>query len=280
MRLFSAANALILPFALLLGACTGKENQAPLGKVERRDLVQRVTIAGGVIPKRRTLVTAPYDGYVKQLFVKVGDEVKAGQPLVSVTQSLLSTEPVFPLRAPYAGTVVHVQKYEGENVKNADVNGFIMRVDDLSKLYVQANVPEVDRSKLKVGQETLIKASAVTHRSYKGKITELTLAPKEGEGQNQLEYPLRIEVLDNDKSLGPGMSVVVDIITAKRDAALTLRHEYVTREPDGYFVILENGEKKKIEVGMQNEEAFEITSGLEEGQRVRQIDFAALPENN
>lgn len=252
-----------------------------LGKVERKDLLQRVTIAGAVTPRRRTLVVAPYTGYVKQVFVEVGDQVKAGQPLVSVTQSLVSQEPVFPLRAPYAGTVVHVQKKEGENVKE-DASEYLMRIDDMSKFYVDATAPEVDRAKLVKGQETLIKASAVPDKTYRGVITELTLAPRGGQssgwgGASQQQYPVRMEVLDKDDKLGPGMTVVVDIITAKKEKVLTIRHEFVQRDAEGqYYAILASGEKRPIKVGMQNEEAFEILDGLKEGESVRQVDFSTM----
>jgi multidrug efflux pump subunit AcrA (membrane-fusion protein) len=270
------AVMLLAATALLLFSA-GRESPQPLGRVERKDLLQRVTIAGTIVPRRRTLVTAPYNGYVKEVFVKVGDQVRPGQPLVSVTQSLQSQEPVFPLRAPYAGTVVHVNKQEGENVKEGDSNEYLMRIDDMTKYYVEASAPEIDRVKLKLNQEAVIKASAILDKSYKGVITELTLAPRQGQGRSQQEYPVRIEVSDKDDILGPGMSVVVDIITARRENVLTLRHEFVHRDENGfYFVIHANGERRPIQVGMQNEESFEILDGIAEGQQVRQIDFASL----
>jgi multidrug efflux pump subunit AcrA (membrane-fusion protein) len=255
-----------------------------LGSVVKQDLVQRVTIAGTIVSRRRTLVPGPYAGYIKQLFVKVGDKVKTGQPLVSVVQSLQSSEPVFPLRAPYEGTVMHVQKHEGEYVKEGDTSDYILRLDDIGQLYVQATAPEVDRVKLKQGMQAIVKASPVTGRTYKGVITELTLAPQ-GEGgpvgssNNRGEYPTRIEITDQDDQIGPGMSAVIDIITNKKPNVLTLRHEFVLRAEDGtYYAYLANGEKRKIEVGSQNEEAFEIKSGLQEGEKVRQVDFSALAE--
>lgn len=270
------AVASIAYFALRPGNDTSKK---ALGKTERKDLVQRVTIAGTVVPNRKTLVTAPYNGYVKKVFVSVGDQVNPGEPLVSITQSLQSNEPVFPLRAPYKGTVVHVQKQEGDNVKADDTNEYLMRIDDLTKFFVSATAPEIDRAKLKNGQETVIKASAVQEKSYKGVITELTLAPKETQGRNQQEYPVRIEVLDKDQRLGPGMSVVIDIITGKKESVLTLRLEYVQRDEEGqYFVMLANGERRDIKTGMQNEEAFEIVEGLSEGEQVRLIDFSTAAQ--
>jgi multidrug efflux pump subunit AcrA (membrane-fusion protein) len=256
---------------------------ADLGVVEKLDLEQRVTIAGSVVPRRRTLVAAPYDGYVKKMYVKVGDTVRANDPLVSVVQSLQSSEEVFPLRAPYAGTIVFVQRYEGEAVKANDLNDFLLRVDDLSKLYVSASAPEVDRTKLKVGQEALIRASAVPDRPYKGVITELTLAPRDNAnnygGQQQSDYPVRIEITERDKQIGPGMSVVIDIITDRRKNVLTLRNEYVLKEREGYSVTMADGSHREIKVGMQNEEAYEIVSGLKEGEKVKMVDFTELPES-
>jgi multidrug efflux pump subunit AcrA (membrane-fusion protein) len=268
--------------AVFFGASRKPKGSDAVGAVTRQDLVQRVTIAGTVISKRRTVVAAPYNGYVKQIFVKVGDKVKPGQALVSVAQSLQSSEPVFPLRAPYAGTVMHVNKHEGEYVKEGDAVDYILRLDDLSQLFVQANAPEMDWAKLHNGLDAVIKASAINNRSYAGRITELTLAPQPAQqgssGGSGNEYPVRIEVLDPDSQLGPGMSTVVDIITQKKEKVLTLRHEFVFRGADGAYVMLAEGGKRKIETGLQNDEVIEVKSGADEGTKVRQVDFSELPD--
>lgn len=289
----SKAVAVVVLLAVAVGAWFllpgGKGSRGRKGKggagggtVVKQDLVQRVTIAGTLASKRRTLVAAPYNGYVKQIFVKVGDKVKPGQPLVSVAQSLQSSEPVFPLRAPYAGTVMHLQKHEGEYVKENDAGEFILRIDDLSRLYIDATAPEAERVKLKEGQDVVIKVSAVPTKTYKGKIVELTLAPQIDPNQGRWgskgsDYPVRVEVTDDDPAIGPGMSAVLDIITARAPGVLTLRHEFIFREDNDYFVTTASGEKRKIEPGMQNDEAMEIRSGLREGERVRQVDFTLLP---
>lgn len=279
----AVCSLLALAAAVLFFTATSRKKGAETtGVVTRQELVQRVTIAGTIVSKRRTLVAAPYNGYVRQIFVEVGDKIKPGQPLVSVAQSLQSAEPVFPLRAPYAGTVVHVQKHEGEYVKEADTE-YILRIDDLSQFYVQANAPEIDRAKLLNGLEAVIKASAVPTRSYKGKITELTLAPQaasqSGGSRNQGgEYPVRIEILDADSKIGPGMSAVVDIITHREPNVLTLRHEFVVRDESGFFVIMADGQKRKIEIGLQNEDVVQVRSGLSEKDEVRQVDFTDLAE--
>lgn len=278
--LFLGALVLACVAFFLYGKSGGKKSLE--GTVIRQDLQQRVTIAGALASRRRTLVTAPYNGYVRQLFVKVGDPVKPGAPIVSVAQSLQSTEPVFPLRAPYAGTVMHIQKHEGEYVKENDPQEYILRIDDLSSLFLDASAPEADRVKLKSGQEVVIKVSAVPSRTYKGKISELTLAPQIEQqngryGSKGSDYPVRIEVSDGDSLLGPGMSAVVDIITARQSGVLTLRHEFIYRQDSEFFVELANGHRQKIETGAQNDEIMEIKSGLKEGDKVQQVDFTSLP---
>jgi len=90
------------------------------GIVVREDLIQRTTIAGTVVPFRKTIITAPYNGYVKRMYVKVGDTVKQGDPIVTVVQSLQSSDNVFPVRSPFDGIVVQVEKSEGEFIKEGE----------------------------------------------------------------------------------------------------------------------------------------------------------------
>lgn len=138
------------------------------GVVQRMDLIQRVTIAGNVRPERKTIVTAPFNGYIKKLYVKIGQKINKNDPIVSIVQSLQSVDPIFPLRAPFEGTVVSIRKYEGEFVKRDDPKDFILRIDSLKNLYIISNVPEIDSVKIKIGQEVIIKASAIIDKKYKG----------------------------------------------------------------------------------------------------------------
>ena len=237
------------------GGSSSAKGKDGYGLVIKQDIMQRVTIAGTVTPLKKTIITAPYNGYVKKLFVKVGDKVNQGDPIVSVVQSLQSGDNPFPLRSPLTGTVVQIEKSEGEFVKEGDPKEFILRIDDSSKLYVIANAPEIDRVKVKAGQEAIIKASAILNRKYKGIIRELALAAREKEQWSRsqvVDFPIRIEIIDNDETIKAGMSVVIDVITAKKENVLTLRHEFIRRDNEKYFVVLSSGKRQDITVGIQN----------------------------
>ena len=273
---------LIVGYFLIRGnPFTSQNLQERVGTVKRGSLVQRVTIAGSVEPIRTTVVTAPYEGYVKKLFVHQGQQIKAGDPVVSLAQSLQATENVFPIRAPFSGTVTQLIKSEGQAVKQNDSKDFILRIDDLTKMFIHANAPEIDIVKIKPSLEAVIKASAILSRNYKGTVSEISQAAIQKEqwgSRAQVEFLVKIEITDADPQLKPGMSAIVDIITNKKDGVLALDLEFIQKENDQYFVILKDGTRKNIKVGLQNETAFEITEGLAEGDVVRQVDFLKLIE--
>jgi multidrug efflux pump subunit AcrA (membrane-fusion protein) len=285
MKLLSKSKTLLAVLGLLCLAYFAyshfgqKSDSSNIGTVTRADLVQRVTIAGTVNPNHKSIISAPYNGYVKKIYVQIGDQVKTGDPIVSVTQSLRGNEEVYPMRAPFPGTVVQILRSEGEYVSTTDATtSSLVRIDDLTKLYVEANAPEIEVAKLRLGQDAIIKASAILDRSYHGKIEHISLAAKEQKDwdKSRVEFPVLIGITDKDAAIEPGMSVVVDIITSKLSKVLTLRHEFIQKVGDQYYVVTEKGEKKPIDVGLQNEESFEIKKGVAEGDRIRQTDFLSL----
>ena len=249
--------------------------------IARGDLVQQITLSGQVVPSRRTLVTPPYTGYVRKVYVKVGDKIGTGAPLVSVAPSLgTPDEEVFPIRAPYPGLVVQVLHAPGEYVVLAGPDSTLLRIDDRSRLLIDALVPELDLVKLKLGQEAVVKATAISDRSYRAIVREIALAAREtqdggrhGSGTNA-EFAVKLEISDFDERLRSGMSVIMDVIAAKREGVLIVAHEFLDKTPEGTFVTMTSGARKAVTVGLVNEEQAEIAGGLKEGDVIKQREFA------
>lgn len=262
---------------------TDKE-QTRMGTVKKQDLIQRVTISGEVIPNRQTIILPPYKGYIKKIYVKIGDWVKEGDPIVSIVQSLQDNEEVFPLRTPFGGMVVSIQNSEGEFVKeNTDPKDFIVKIVDMHKMFVRAKVPEIELVKVKLGQQAVIKVTPIMNRTYKGVVKELFLSPREKErwsDSTEVIFPVKIEFIEKDEALKPGMSAIIDIIANRKEGALTLAHEFILKKDNKYSVTLKNGEKRDITIGLQNEEFTEILSGIKEGDEIKQVDFLSLAEEN
>lgn len=256
-----------------------KASAIPVARVQREDIVQRVTISGTVTPMRKAVIMAPYRGYIRKLYVKLGDSVRVGDPIASVSTSLSSSEQVFPLRAPFSGKVTQINKAEGEFVKEADPMDFIVRIDDLSRMFINANAAEMDKVKIRTGQEAMVKASAILDRTYKAVVRELSLAAIDKdrwERATLIEFPIRLELTDFDAKIEPGMSVLIDIATMKREKVLALRHEYVGRDGEAYYVTMKSGERRTVRLGLQNDEKTEILDGVTEGEEIRKVDFASL----
>ena len=251
------------------------DQASALGLVEKQDLFQRVNISGAVTPRRMMIFVPPYEGYVRKIYVALGDKVKAGDPVVKIAPG--GDDDAFPLRAPYDGVVVQVMKTEGQYVEKSKADT-IIRIDDISRLYVVSDAPELDYAKLKIGQDVIVKASAIMERTYKGKIIEIAQAASNQERweRSKVEFAIKAEISDQDSRLKPGMSVVLDVITEQALGALTLRHEFIRKEGGKFHVTLEDGTRRDVQVGLRNEEAFEIKGGLTEGQKVKRVDFLSL----
>lgn len=246
-----------------------------LGKIKRGDVIQRVTVSGQIRPLRRTAFVAPYAGYISKIYVKVGETIRANDPIVAVSSSLQSPEPVFPLRAPFAGTVVDVAKMEGEYVNEKDAKDVIVRVDDVSKFFVYARAPELDATRIKKGMEVEVRVSAIDSGLMKGIVREIDLAAQDADGwkTQQSTFSVRVEILDPPEGLHSGQSAILDIVTNKISNVLYIEHEFINQEGDKYFVITKSGRRKPVAIGQQSDLAIEVKGGMMEGEEVQQIDF-------
>lgn len=75
--------ALLLVFAL--ASCGGKNETV---HPEKKDLTQAVYASGKIFPKGDYKVSARLPGYVQEILVKIGDTVKAGQPLLRIRSEI------------------------------------------------------------------------------------------------------------------------------------------------------------------------------------------------
>ena len=263
----------VFPLAALLVNCSARPAaSAPGATVKRMNIVQRITAAGRIAPVRKTLITQGFDGYVKQLYVKIGDHVRSGDPIVSISQTGRSQDEVYPLRAPFAGTVVQILATEGQNVQAqsagaSELTG-VVRIDDLSSLLIETDVPESDVNRLRIGQDATFKAGGVHDRVYRAVVSSISEAAKDQKDRPVSEFTVQLRVIDPDPGLKPGMTALVEVITGKRDHVLGLSHEFLQRTADGVTVRLLSGETRNVQLGLQDDEVAELTAGLAEGDEV------------
>ena len=244
--------------------------------VKRMDIEEKISVVGNVEPEKKIIITAPFDGYVQKLYVKIGDSVRKNAPIVSITETLQPFGEVYPIRVPFAGTVVHVIKKEGEFVTKNNTENYLVRIDKLDKLYVEFDVPELYRLKIKPGQKAIVKISAILNKLYKGVVKDISLAAKHQVNwryNENVEFLSQVEILDIDGDIQPGMSAIVDIISSEKKQVLAVPHEFIFQKDESYFAVMQDDTEKPVKIGIQTEAYFEITEGLQEGDRVKQIDL-------
>ncbi len=171
---------------------------------------------------------------------------------------------VFPLTAPFAGTVIEKKAVVGEL---ATPDKALFTVADLSTLWIEANLFEKDLAQLKVGSDAVVTASAYPSDTFKGRLTYIGgVLDKETRTIRG-----RIEVRNADGRLKPEMFATAAIATGGAIKALTL--------PDGAMVLIseqptvfvqegEHFEPRPIEVGEKLRGRIVVKSGLKPGERV------------
>jgi len=282
-RLWVAVSVVALFGGILYGifgqrkATSSTSNTA---SIKKGSVIQRVTVSGQVQPHRKTIIAPPYKGYVQKIFVKIGDKVRKNDPIVTISQTSQPDGGAYPLRAPFDGVVVQVFRTEGEYVEEAKDANPLVRIDNLDRFFILANVPELEVQKIKIGQETVIKLSALPEKTYKGLIREIAMSNNEKRSgffdDNKVEYQTRIDITNPDAAVKPGLTGLIDIETSKKDDVWTLPLEYLYKAGDKYFVLTKDEKKKEVTVGAYNDEVAEIISGIKPEDRLQVIDFAVM----
>ena len=147
----------------------------------------------------------------------------------------------------------------------------LMRIVNLSDMYVNANVPESFIGKIQNGAvvDVLIKSIGKT---YQGKVRQIGnyINP------NNRNFSIEIAVPNTDKLLRPNQVAVLKIEDYKTPNAILVPESIVTENATGekiIFVVNTEGKEPKavrkiIEVGLTSGSNIEVKSGLKKGEVV------------
>jgi macrolide-specific efflux system membrane fusion protein len=177
--------------------------------------------------------------------------------------------------APIAGTVVALSAREGQIVNaNRDV---LLRIADLSKMTVQALVSEEDVTRLEPGMIAYFTTPGFPGKRWTGKLRQIAPLPAEGSGQQgkRTYYTVVFDVANNSRELMSGMSADIWFILQRSDDALQIPAAALPprAESDGSYrvgVMAADGKlsQRAVKVGIRTNEAIQVLSGLQEGERV------------
>jgi HlyD family secretion protein len=160
---------------------------------------------------------------------------------------------------------------EGDNVWTG---AEIAEMPDLSDIYVNLNLEEVDRGKLQLGQPVRIRVDAIPDKEFTAEINWISPIASliyKGGSTPEKTFPARATLKNLDERLRPGMSSTAEVII-ERDPNMLLipiRSSFDKGgKPAVYVQIGKNFVVRPIQVGKRNDEDIIVTGGLREGEVV------------
>ncbi len=170
----------------------------------------------------------------------------------------------FPLRAPFAGTVIEKKAVLGEL---AQPDGSLFTVADLSNLWIEANLFEKDLSRVRVGALATVTVTAYPSEEFRGKLTYISnTVDKESRA-----VLARVEVPNPDGRLKPEMFATALIDAGTSAKALAIPQDAVVTLNGQPTVFVEEGggfEARAFEPGAKAGTRVVMKSGVKEGERV------------
>ncbi len=163
------------------------------------------------------------------------------------------------LYAPFSGTVLSKNVVEGEMIKAGNE---IIRMANLSKLWLIADIYESDLSKISIGDSAEAQFSYNTKKTHKGEISFIypTVNPK------TRTIKVRIDLPNNNGELKPSMFGNVTITGNNVGEIISVPETAVLRSGKRNTVILSlgNGKFKPVDVklGIYSDGYYQILSGL------------------
>jgi HlyD family secretion protein len=184
------------------------------------------------------------------------DDIAAAKARVAAIEATLNMASI---RSPFTGTVSEAMGMAGDLV-NPGTTAF--RVDDMSQMFVDVLIPEVDINRVKVGQPVQLTFDAIYSTEYEGRVTKVARVGTTTSGA--VNFNVTIEVKNPNDQVLPGMTAAVNIVVSNVKDVLIVPNRAV-RLLDGQRVIylLENGipTPVNIEIGSSSDTDSEIISG-------------------
>jgi HlyD family secretion protein len=145
-----------------------------------------------------------------------------------------------------------------------------IQLADLSTLFVDVQISEVDISLIKIGQSAALVFDAFYTETFQGKVTEIS--PIGTESQGVVSYTVTIQVLNGMDTIKPGMTAAISIITEeKNDVFIIPIDALTTLEGVDTVYVMRNNVPVAVEVTVgvfSNDEIEILSADIAEGELI------------
>lgn len=237
---------------------------------------------------RVSQVTSRFPGVVRQVKKRMGDRVRKGEVLAVVESN--ESLSAFELTAPLSGSVVRRNLTVGQTVSPEQIAFVIV---DLSRVFVDLQVPRGELSALALGQEAYVRTSSYDRAGSSSaaagpapsasRSEPLRSISSAGEATGKVSYlapvgraesqtvQARISLSNPRGLFKPGLTVETRVLLNRRRAALAVPVEALQTLDGENVVFVKEGsafEARTVSPSLRDEGMIEILSGLAAGDTV------------
>ena len=172
---------------------------------------------------------------------------------------------IFTVAAPIDGVLQSLDVHAGMTLM---IGQTLARINGLATVWLEVAVPEARAGEVQVGSHAAIRLAGFQEQPGDGRV--MAILPVLNEATRSLR--LRIELINPDGRLRPGLSAQVNLGTSSGETALAVPTEAIIRTGKRSLVMVagDQGRFMPVEVTLGHEVGNQtlITSGLSEGQQV------------
>lgn len=193
---------------------------------------------------------------VRTIFVEVGQKVSEGDKLIRLANGET-------LKAEFDGTINVLNVEEGDEVT---MQTALLQYADFEHMQISIRVDEYDISDVSIGQACTVTATAL-ERSFTSSIDTINYISASA---GSVAYYTATAQVTVDEGVYPGMQCTITIPQSEATDVVVLKMDALSFDANNsayVYMMDENGEmyENPVEVGVNNGNYVEITSGLSEG---------------
>jgi macrolide-specific efflux system membrane fusion protein len=162
-------GALILGLITLATVWTRAKSSTEWIAPKKSPLTQAIYGLGTLVSEREYQLKPGIAGTLEKVFVREGDSVKSGDPLVKLIEA-----PAY--RAPFTGTVIAVPYQAGENIFP---QAPVVTLVDLANQYLSMTIEQASALLIRPGQKVRISFESMGDRVFDGVVR--SIVPKQGQ---------------------------------------------------------------------------------------------------
>lgn len=150
----------------------------------------------------------------------------------------------------------------------------IAEIPDLSSMRVEMKLEEVDRGRIKLGQQVRVRVDAVADKEFQAEldwISPIAALTFRGPGMSEKNFPAYATLKNLDPRLRPGMSATAEIVIESHPNVLLIPARASFLHQGKPAVWVQRGQQfqiRPIEVGLRGENDIVVLKGLREGEVV------------